>query len=125
MISASRSTAAGPSAALCNVTGSDPSLGKSNIVAPAVRFAGSPRSVRTVTPNPALAAAHNPATLALTTAIRHGSPETKRRYQLGLIHHVREHLERANGKTYQGRDPLHFRDSRVLAEVSRIAEVRN
>ncbi len=89
MISASRSTAAGPSAALCNVTGSDPSLGKSNIVAPAVRFAGSPRSVRTVTPNPALAAAHNPATLALTTAMRHSSPETKRRYQLGLIHQVR------------------------------------
>ncbi len=42
---------------------------------------------------------------------------TKRRYQLGLIHQVREHLERANEKTYQGRDPLHFRDSRVPAEV--------
>jgi Phage integrase family len=58
-------------------------------------------------------------------AMRHSSPDTKRRYQLGLIHQVREHLERANEKTYQGRDPLHFRDSRVPAEVSQVAEVRN
>jgi integrase len=58
-------------------------------------------------------------------AMRHSSPDTKRRYQLGLIHQVREHLERANEKTYQGRDPLHFRDSRVPAEVSRITEARN
>ena len=58
-------------------------------------------------------------------AMRHSSPEAKRRYQLGLIHQVREHLERANEKTYQGRDPLHFRDSRVPAEVSRITEVCN
>src|SRR5712672_3278896 len=58
-------------------------------------------------------------------AMRHSSPETKRRYQLGIIHQVREHLERANEKAYQGRDPLHFRDSRVPAEVSRITEVRN
>jgi len=49
----------------------------------------------------------------------------KRRYQLGIIHQVREHLERANEKAYQGRDPLHFRDSRVPAEVSQVAEVRN
>jgi hypothetical protein len=57
--------------------------------------------------------------------MRHSSPETKRRYQLGLIHQVREHLERANEKTYHGRDPLHFRDSRVPAEVPQIVEVRN
>jgi integrase len=37
-------------------------------------------------------------------AMRHSSPETKRRYQLGLIHQAREHLERANEKAYQGRD---------------------
>jgi len=46
--------------------------------------------------------------------MRHSSPETKRRYQ------VREHLERANEKTYQGRDPLHFRDSRVPAEAPQV-----
>jgi hypothetical protein len=28
-----------------------------------------------------------------------------------------------NEKTYHGRDPLHFRDSRVPAEVSQVAEV--
>jgi hypothetical protein len=58
-------------------------------------------------------------------AMRHSSPDIKRRYQLGLIHQVREHLERANEKTYQGRDPLHFRDSRVPMEVPQIVEVRN
>jgi hypothetical protein len=57
--------------------------------------------------------------------MRHSSPETKRRYQLGIIHQVREHLERANEKTYQGRDPLDFRDSRDPAEVSRITEACN
>jgi integrase len=58
-------------------------------------------------------------------AMRHSSPETKRRYKLGLIHQVREHLERANEKTYQRRHPLHFRDSRVPSEVPQIVEVRN
>ncbi len=56
-------------------------------------------------------------------AMRHSQPETKRRYQLRRIHQVLEHLERE--KAYQGRDPLHFRDSRVPAEVSQIVEVRN
>ena len=32
-------------------------------------------------------------------------------YQLGLVHQVREHLERANDKAYQGREALHLRDS--------------
>jgi hypothetical protein len=44
-------------------------------------------------------------------AMRHSSPETKRVYQLGLVHQVREHLERANDKAYQGREALHLRDS--------------
>jgi hypothetical protein len=52
-------------------------------------------------------------------------PGDERRYQPGLIHQVREHLEQANEKAYQGRDPLHFRDSRVPAEVSKGMEVRN
>jgi hypothetical protein len=30
--------------------------------------------------------------------MRHSSPETKRFYQLGLAHQVREHLERVNKK---------------------------
>jgi hypothetical protein len=38
-------------------------------------------------------------------AMRHSSPETKRVYQLGLVHQVREHMERANDKAYQGREP--------------------
>jgi integrase len=44
-------------------------------------------------------------------AMRHSSPETKRVYQLGLVHQVREHMERANDKAYQGREALHLRDS--------------
>jgi integrase len=49
-------------------------------------------------------------------AMRHSSPETKRRYQLGIVHQVREHLERANEKAYEGRTPLHFRDSEAQQE---------
>jgi integrase len=58
-------------------------------------------------------------------AMRHSSPETKRRYQLGLANQVREHLERVNERAYEGREPLHFRDSRVKGEPPLIAEVRN
>jgi hypothetical protein len=43
--------------------------------------------------------------------MHHSSPETKRFYQLGLAHQVREHLERVNLKTYEERDPLQIRDS--------------
>ena len=53
------------------------------------------------------------------------SPETKRRYLQRLNPQVREHLERAKEKTYQGRDPIHFRDSRDPAEVPQVVEVRN
>jgi integrase len=42
-------------------------------------------------------------------AMRHSSPETKRFYQLGLAHQVREHLERVNRKTEQERDSLQIR----------------
>ena len=49
-------------------------------------------------------------------AIRHNSPETKRVYQLGLVHQVREHMERANDKAYQGREPLHLRDGASAEE---------
>jgi hypothetical protein len=48
--------------------------------------------------------------------MRHSSPETNRVYQLGLVHQVREHLERANDKAYQGREALHLRDSASAEE---------
>ena len=32
-------------------------------------------------------------------------------YQLGLVHHVREQLERVNEKSYEGTEPLQFRVS--------------
>jgi integrase len=35
-------------------------------------------------------------------AMRHSSPETKRVYQLGLVHQVREHMERANDRPTRG-----------------------
>ena len=41
-------------------------------------------------------------------ATRHSSPETKRFYQLGLAHQVREHLEHVNRKTEQERDSYKF-----------------
>ena len=44
-------------------------------------------------------------------AMRHISPETKRTYQLGLVHQVREQLERVNEKSYEGTEPLQFRDT--------------
>jgi integrase len=51
-------------------------------------------------------------------AMRHSSPETKRVYQLGLVHQVREHMERANDKAYQGREALHLRDSASREECA-------
>ena len=38
-------------------------------------------------------------------AMRHSSSETKRIYQLGLVHQVREQLERVNEKSYEGTEP--------------------
>jgi integrase len=53
-------------------------------------------------------------------AMRHSSPETKRRYQLGIVHQVREHLERANEKAYEGHTALHFRDSDLRKNQSKL-----
>ncbi len=58
-------------------------------------------------------------------AMRHSSPETKRVYQLGLVHQVREHLERANEKAYEGRELLHFCDSHLRKENKRSVKVCN
>jgi len=58
-------------------------------------------------------------------AMRHSSPETKRFYQLGLAHQVREHLERVNQKTKQERDSLQIRDSGSREEQVQQVEVCN
>jgi integrase len=39
-------------------------------------------------------------------AMRHSSPETKRHYQLGMVDQVREGIERANERAYQGKQDL-------------------
>jgi hypothetical protein len=36
-------------------------------------------------------------------AMRHASPEAKQRYQLGMVEHVRENMERANQRVYKAR----------------------
>ncbi len=43
-------------------------------------------------------------------AMRHSSPETKRRYQLGMVEQVRENIERANERVYRSGKVLHFYD---------------
>jgi integrase len=58
-------------------------------------------------------------------AMRHSSPETKRFYQLGLAHQVREHLERVNQKTHEERDALQIRDSGSRPEQVQQIEVCN
>jgi integrase len=49
-------------------------------------------------------------------AMRHSSPETKRRYQLGMLEQVRENIERANDRVYRSGKVLHFYDSPASAE---------
>ena len=39
-------------------------------------------------------------------AMRHSSPETKRHYQLGMVDQVREGIERANKRAYQGKEKV-------------------
>jgi len=45
--------------------------------------------------------------------MRHTSPETKRRYQLGMAEQVRQAVDGANKHLYGKRKALHFRDSSV------------
>jgi len=47
-------------------------------------------------------------------AMRHTSPETKRRYQLGMAEQVRQAVEKVNQRLYGKRTALHFRDSEPL-----------
>ena len=39
-------------------------------------------------------------------AMRHSSPETKRHYQLGMVDQVREGIERANERVYEGKEKI-------------------
>jgi integrase len=58
-------------------------------------------------------------------AMRHSSPETKRRYQLGMADEVRKAVEKANTRLYGRRPALHFRDSRAGAEKTVSSTVAN
>ncbi len=50
-------------------------------------------------------------------AMRHSSPETKRHYQLGMVDQVREGIERANERAYQGEEKvLRFHYGKVKSE---------
>lgn len=49
-------------------------------------------------------------------AMRHTSPETKRRYQLGMTEQVRQAVEMSNQKTYHGKKVLRFYDVRPLGK---------
>jgi len=49
-------------------------------------------------------------------AIRHTSPETKRRYQLGMTDQVRQAVEQANEKAYGRKKVLRFYDVRPDAK---------
>ena len=49
-------------------------------------------------------------------AMRHSSPETKQRYQLGMVEQVRNNMEEANRRVYRRSEVLHFYDTRSAAE---------
>jgi len=56
-------------------------------------------------------------------AMRHTSPETKRRYELGMAEQVRQAVEKVNQRLYGKRTALHFRDSQpVVSEELAIAK---
>jgi hypothetical protein len=48
--------------------------------------------------------------------MRHSSPETKQRYQLGMVEQVRRNMEKANRRVYRGSQVLHFYDTRSAVE---------
>lgn len=50
-------------------------------------------------------------------AMRHTSPETKRRYHLGMAEQVRQAVEKTNKRLYGKRAPVHFRDSAQTKET--------
>ena len=52
-------------------------------------------------------------------AMRHASPETKQRYQLGMVEQVRKNMERANRRVYQASKVLHFYDTESAAKKTK------
>ena len=52
-------------------------------------------------------------------AMRHASPETKQRYQLGMVEQVRKNMERANRRIYQASKVLHFYDTESAAKKTK------
>jgi integrase len=58
-------------------------------------------------------------------AMRHTSPETKRRYQLGMAEQVRQAVEKANERRYGRRKALHFGDSPMQVKKDQAMAVCN
>ena len=58
-------------------------------------------------------------------AMRHSSPETKCIYQLGLVHQVRDPMERGNERNCKGREALHLRNSATRSENTVAIEASN
>lgn len=56
--------------------------------------------------------------------MRHSSPETKRHYQLGMVDHVREGIERANDRAYQDETVLRSYYSGPKSQKEAVSEVR-
>lgn len=54
--------------------------------------------------------------LLVQRAMRHTSPETKRRYQLGMTEQVRQAVQKANEKAYGRKRVLRFYDVRPDAK---------
>jgi len=52
--------------------------------------------------------------LFVQRAMRHTSPETKRRYQLGMAEQVRQAVEKVNRRLYGKRSALHLGDSQPV-----------
>jgi hypothetical protein len=57
--------------------------------------------------------------------MRHTSPETKRRYQLGMTDQVRQAVEKANQKAYGPKKVLRFYDGRADAKLEAAEAVSN
>jgi hypothetical protein len=58
-------------------------------------------------------------------AMRHTSPETKRRYQLGMTDQVRQAVEKSNEKAYGRKRVLRFYDVRPDAKKEGAKTLRN
>jgi len=57
--------------------------------------------------------------------MRHTSPETKRRYQLGMTDQVRQAVEQSNEKAYGREKALRFYDVRPVEKKKGVRAVCN